>query len=289
MELTKQEKRKKFENPVDKPHVFRYTKHRSLRQRTNDGGIAQLARAFGSYPKCHWFKSSCRYQKVLGGASLPEPIRPVGQVVKTPPFHGGNTGSSPVRVTIWRHSSAGRALASHARGHRFEFCCLHQTTPNQASWTTGSELFFCWRDVRRTKNAAGNEWGGCFIKNRKRRAIIRDSQEKRLALFASRFSCWSVIFLLRHIPLRGWRRVPWSDHFRWLVRCVQGRGRCGHLPANYAFLYMMGVAGVSAVISPRIPAAARCCDNTRAAANKSDIHVFIPCSSFFVLSFWKAW
>ena len=29
---------------------------------------------------------------------------PVGQAVKTPPFHGGNTGSSPVRVIIflWR-------------------------------------------------------------------------------------------------------------------------------------------------------------------------------------------
>ncbi len=26
-------------------------------------------------------------------------IWPVGQVVKTPPFHGGNTGSNPVRVT----------------------------------------------------------------------------------------------------------------------------------------------------------------------------------------------
>ena len=25
--------------------------------------------------------------------------RPVSQVVKTPPFHGGNMGSSPVRVT----------------------------------------------------------------------------------------------------------------------------------------------------------------------------------------------
>gem|GEM_PF-3822826 len=67
------------------------------------GGIAQLARAHGSYPWCHWFKSSCRYQ----GAQLqkPAPIaafggaRPVGQAVKTPPFHGGNTGSSPVRVT----------------------------------------------------------------------------------------------------------------------------------------------------------------------------------------------
>jgi hypothetical protein len=27
-------------------------------------------------------------------------FRPVGQVVKTPPFHGGNRGSSPLRVTI---------------------------------------------------------------------------------------------------------------------------------------------------------------------------------------------
>ena len=28
-------------------------------------------------------------------------IWPVGQVVKTPPFHGGNTGSNPVRVTTF--------------------------------------------------------------------------------------------------------------------------------------------------------------------------------------------
>ena len=27
-------------------------------------------------------------------------------MVKTPPFHGGNTGSTPVRVTIWRLRSA---------------------------------------------------------------------------------------------------------------------------------------------------------------------------------------
>ena len=26
------------------------------------GGIAQLARALGSYPGCHWFESDCRYQ-----------------------------------------------------------------------------------------------------------------------------------------------------------------------------------------------------------------------------------
>ena len=31
------------------------------------GGIAQLARAFGSYPKCRWFKSDYRYHIVING------------------------------------------------------------------------------------------------------------------------------------------------------------------------------------------------------------------------------
>ena len=29
------------------------------------GGIAQLARAFGSYPECRRFKSHCRYQNAI--------------------------------------------------------------------------------------------------------------------------------------------------------------------------------------------------------------------------------
>ena len=36
-------------------------------------------------------------------------LRPVGQVVKTPPFHGGNMGSSPVRVTKTTGSAIGGA------------------------------------------------------------------------------------------------------------------------------------------------------------------------------------
>ena len=92
-----------------------------------------MARALGSYPSCPRFESRCRYHFTKDRTTRPFHIeRPGGQAVKTPPFHGGNTGSSPVRVTtlfiavsIWRHSSAGRASASHAEGHRFEFCCLH--------------------------------------------------------------------------------------------------------------------------------------------------------------------
>ena len=51
------------------------------------GGIAQLARATGSYPVGRGFKSNFRYQ------------RPVGQGAKTPPFHGGNRSSNLLRVT----------------------------------------------------------------------------------------------------------------------------------------------------------------------------------------------
>ena len=149
-----------------------------------------MARARGSYPRCHWFESSCRYHfSKTEAPPFPYRQRPGGQAVKTPPFHGGNTGSSPVRVTtfpkpfIWRHSSAGRASASHAEGHRFEFCCLHQSlepkgfgdfsfvrraTPSngsghcfqfcclhQTSCFTGRFFFSCLRSVRRVTPPTG--------------------------------------------------------------------------------------------------------------------------------------
>ena len=58
----------------------------------------------------------------------------LGQAVKTPPFHGGNRGSIPLGVTIftWAHSSAGRASALQAEGHRFEPCCAHQVNGSVA-------------------------------------------------------------------------------------------------------------------------------------------------------------
>ena len=71
--------------------------------RGRHGGVAQLARACGSYPQCHRFKSSRRYhtgemRQHLSG--IPLERRPVGQEVKTRPFHGCNMGSIPVRVTM---------------------------------------------------------------------------------------------------------------------------------------------------------------------------------------------
>ena len=56
-----------------------------------------MVRAAGSYPAGHKFESHRRYHDYNTEFSFY--IWPVGQAVKTPPFHGGNMGSSPVRVT----------------------------------------------------------------------------------------------------------------------------------------------------------------------------------------------
>ena len=53
------------------------------------GGVTQLV----EYP-VHTRLVTCSSQVAA--------TRPVGQAVKTPPFHGGNMGSIPVRVTMRR-------------------------------------------------------------------------------------------------------------------------------------------------------------------------------------------
>ncbi len=58
-----------------------------FRQRDKNGGIAQLV------------EHSVHTRSVICSSQIAATIRPVGQAVKTPPFHGGNMGSIPVRVT----------------------------------------------------------------------------------------------------------------------------------------------------------------------------------------------
>ena len=79
--------------------------------------------AAGSYPAGRWFESDRRYHKT----NAVRYTRPLGQAVKTSPFHGGNRGSIPLGVTIWGVSSVGRASALQAEGHRFEPCTPHHT------------------------------------------------------------------------------------------------------------------------------------------------------------------
>ena len=85
----------------------------------------------------------------LAGHPLSKQRRPVGQVVKTRPFHGCNMGSSPVRVTTSAirkrdcRINGGlaqlvRAPASHAGGHWFESSSLHQKVPD---FLRNQELF----------------------------------------------------------------------------------------------------------------------------------------------------
>ena len=101
-----------------------------------------MARACGSYPQCHRFESSRRYHRGRDGSISPAPLdklRPVGQVVKTRPFHGCNMGSNPVRVTtVGGLAQLVRAPASHAGGHWFESSSLHQKVPD---FVRNQELF----------------------------------------------------------------------------------------------------------------------------------------------------
>ena len=87
-----------------------------------------MARASGSYPAGRWFKSDIRYHK-----------RPVGQAVKTRPFHGCNMGSIPVRVTITQKA-----------GHEscfFFFCVM-------VSRTSLNTAPSAWRDSAWVRNIA---------------------------------------------------------------------------------------------------------------------------------------
>lgn len=92
------------------------------------GGVAQLVRAAGSYPAGRGFDSNRRYQ-VNTRASSSNRLR-----------HRPFTAATGVRTSLrsphynikWGHSSAGRAHALHAWGHRFEPCCPHHNIGHES-------------------------------------------------------------------------------------------------------------------------------------------------------------
>ena len=117
------------------------------------GGVAQLARACGSYPQCHRFESSRRYHRPVRrwGVSPVPPQQKYGPLVKWL-RHGPFTAVTWVRVPYGsplRQSVRGcringglaqlvRAPASHAGGHWFESSSLHQKVPD---FVRNQELF----------------------------------------------------------------------------------------------------------------------------------------------------
>ena len=96
-----------------------------------NGGVAQLARAFGSYPKCHRFESSRRYHKlppkregvyILGALVKRSRHRPFTAVTRVRfPYASPDGGS-----VYGGLAQLVRAPASHAGGHWFESSSLHQ-------------------------------------------------------------------------------------------------------------------------------------------------------------------
>ena len=84
------------------------------------GGIAQLV------------EHSVHTRSVICSSQIAATIRPVGQAVKTPPFHGDNRGSIPLRVTTkqgWSFSIPVlkiKYLETYRSGHNehdWKSCC----------------------------------------------------------------------------------------------------------------------------------------------------------------------
>ena len=134
------------------------------------GGIAQLARALGSYPKGRGFKSNFRYH----GNYVAMP-RPGGQAAKTPPFHGGNTGSIPVRVTkkksrcesicfffLYRHAQSRESKKAVLNDSCRNAVCLqnYKTEQKSSYWVQGCPA----RDDGRASSEATDSRPGHHLK-----------------------------------------------------------------------------------------------------------------------------
>ena len=99
---------KNFQKPLTEAAQYDIIAKRCQDSGKGHGGVAQLARATGSYPVGHRFKSGLRYH-IGQGSAVPYPsgtalVRgftpgPLVKRPKTPPFHGGNSSSNLLRVT----------------------------------------------------------------------------------------------------------------------------------------------------------------------------------------------
>jgi hypothetical protein len=81
-----------------------------------NGGVAQMARACGSYPQCRWFNSDRRYHY----------FGPLVKRLRHRPFTAVTGVRVPYGSPFRALSSAGGAPALQAGGHRFEPYSAHQ-------------------------------------------------------------------------------------------------------------------------------------------------------------------
>ena len=85
------------------------------------GGVAQLARACGSYPQCQGFKSLLRYHFYIIFFYIVVIFGRIAQLGEHLPYKQGVIGSSPIVPTKYGLVvQLVRMLACHARGRGFE-------------------------------------------------------------------------------------------------------------------------------------------------------------------------
>ncbi|CDB34791.1 uncharacterized protein BN574_00898 [Phascolarctobacterium sp. CAG:266] len=100
-----------------------FKKHLTARIKVSILSLAQFKNLLG--PLAQLVEHLTLNQGVVGSRPTWVTMWPVGQAVKTPPFHGGIGGSIPPPVTIRALSSAGRASALQAECQRFDPVSAH--------------------------------------------------------------------------------------------------------------------------------------------------------------------
>ncbi len=148
----------------------------------NNGGVAQLARATGSYPVGHGFKSNLRYHPDFHVG-----IWPVGQAVKTRPFHGCNMGSIPVRVTTNR--------GDFLLGFRFALTrlCTTKKESRHAHLSVAARL-----SGRRPQLPSGN-WSASSQALRRPQSLVKPSACGRGRNLPPRITCLYPIHIISQI------------------------------------------------------------------------------------------
>ena len=90
-------------------------------------------------------------RRVAGSSPAWGVLWSVGQGVKTPPFHGGNMGSNPIRIIIWRHSQVVRQRSATPLSP----VQIRVAPPKQKALRKKCFLFWKWSALTRMKNEAG--------------------------------------------------------------------------------------------------------------------------------------
>ena len=157
------------------------------------GGVAQMARACGSYPQGRWFKSDRRYQ-----------FGPLVKRLRHRPFTAESGVQFPYGSPTREFSSAGRASALQAEGHRFEPCNSHQFITHgvnkEKTPSAGGVFFFVHSRLRGPGRVPGRFFATYSFRGSKSQKTLPrlDLLRRQKGFFRQLHLPFAFLFAIRH-------------------------------------------------------------------------------------------